>query len=83
MFNLPHLFSFAQGLVLHRIDIADGERYRHVGHRFSISEMVVPYGSPHGRDAFKCAFDAGEDGLGNGVNSLKLGCDCLGQIHYW
>jgi Cu2+-containing amine oxidase len=45
--------------------------------------MIVPYGSPQGRDAFKCAFDAGEDGLGNGVNSLKLGCDCLGQIYYW
>ena len=31
----------------------------------------------------KCAFDAGEDGLGNNANSLKLGCDCVGDITYF
>jgi len=31
----------------------------------------------------KNAFDAGEDGLGRNANSLVLGCDCLGLIHYW
>ncbi|MCD9645817.1 hypothetical protein HAX54_035073 [Datura stramonium] len=37
--------------------------------------MVVPYG--------KNAFDAGEDGLGNNVHSLKRGCDYLGYIRYF
>jgi hypothetical protein len=31
----------------------------------------------------KNAFDAGEYGLGRCANSLKLGCDCLGEIHYF
>jgi len=31
----------------------------------------------------KNAFDAGEDGLGRNANSLVLGCDCLGVIHYF
>ncbi len=31
---------------------------------------------------WKNAFDAGEWGLGRMVNSLELGCDCLGTIHY-
>lgn len=29
------------------------------------------------------AFDAGEDGFGRNANSLLLGCDCLGVIHYF
>lgn len=34
---------------------------------------------------FHCfqAFDAGECGFGNCVNSLELGCDCLGSIKYF
>jgi primary-amine oxidase len=32
---------------------------------------------------WKNAFDAGEWGLGRMANSLKLGCDCLGVIHYF
>lgn len=31
----------------------------------------------------KCAFDAGDYGLGFAANSLALGCDCLGVVHYW
>ena len=31
---------------------------------------------------WKNAFDAGEWGLGRMANSLVLGCDCLGEIHY-
>jgi primary-amine oxidase len=33
--------------------------------------------------AWKSAFDAGEWGLGRMANSLTLGCDCLGEIHYF
>lgn len=44
--------------------------------------MVVPYGDPRHPNYMKNAFDAGEDGLGTGVHSLDLGCDCLGAICY-
>jgi primary-amine oxidase len=67
-----------EGLVLHDVGI-DG---RSVAHRMSISEMVVPYGDPGPMHAWKNAFDAGEWGLGRMVNSLELGCDCLGEIRY-
>ena len=45
--------------------------------------MVVPYGDPGPMHGWKNAFDAGEWGLGRMANSLKLGCDCLGVIHYF
>ena len=44
--------------------------------------MVVPYGDPGPLHGWKNAFDVGEWGLGRMVNSLKLGCDCLGVISY-
>ena len=31
----------------------------------------------------KCAFDAGDYGLGFAANSLQLGCDCLGEVTYF
>ncbi|HUV11728.1 MAG TPA: tyramine oxidase, partial [Acidimicrobiia bacterium] len=61
----------------------DGDRDRPVMHRASISEMVVPYGDPSPMHGWKNAFDAGEWGLGRMANSLTLGCDCLGVIHYF
>ena len=35
------------------------------------------------RSARKNAFDVGEYGMGMCANSLELGCDCLGLIHYF
>jgi primary-amine oxidase len=70
------------GLVLHDVSVEDGGRPRPVLHRASITEMVVPYGDPGPVHGWKNAFDAGEWGLGRMVNSLELGCDCLGTIHY-
>ena len=67
-----------EGLVLHTISYAG----RSILHRASISEMVVPYGDPGPLHGWKNAFDAGEWGLGRMVNSLELGCDCLGEIRY-
>ncbi len=61
----------------------DADRVRPVLHRASVSEMVVPYGDPGPMHGWKNAFDAGEWGLGRMGNSLKLGCDCLGVIHYF
>jgi primary-amine oxidase len=71
-----------EGLVLHTIGYEHGGRVRPILHRASISEMVVPYGDPGPMHGWKNAFDAGEWGLGRMANSLTLGCDCLGEIHY-
>ena len=71
-------FNAREGLTLHDISIAG----RPVLYRASIAEMMVPYGSPDGRHPRKNVFDIGEYGIGRLVNSLELGCDCLGAIQY-
>ncbi len=76
-------FDPYEGLVLHEVKYHDTDRVRPVLHRASITEMVVPYGHPGAMHGWKNAFDAGEWGLGRMANSLKLGCDCLGVIHYF
>ena len=45
--------------------------------------MVVPYGDPKGGNFRRNAFDVGEYGVGQLADSLELGCDCLGEIHYF
>jgi primary-amine oxidase len=45
--------------------------------------MVVPYGDPDPAHYWMGAFDLGDFGIGRGVNSLQLGCDCLGVIQYF
>jgi primary-amine oxidase len=72
-----------EGLVLHEVGYEDGGRLRPILRRASISEMVVPYGDVDPMHNWKNAFDAGEWGLGRMTTSLKLGCDCLGEIHYF
>lgn len=71
-------FNGREGLTLHDISYAD----RPVCYRASIAEMVVPYGSPETAHSRKNVFDIGEYGIGKLANSLELGCDCLGAIHY-
>ncbi len=71
-----------EGLVLHTLGYEDDGRLRPVLHRAALSEMVVPYGSTSPMHRWKNAFDAGEWGMGRMANSLELGCDCLGVIHY-
>ncbi len=76
-------FNGREGLVLHRIGYTvDGAR-RPVVYRASIAEMVVPYGTPERSHYRKNVFDSGELGFGRMANSLTLGCDCLGAIHYF
>jgi primary-amine oxidase len=72
-------FNPREGLVLHTIAY-DG---RPILHRASIAEMLVPYGDPRPSAYHKNAFDMGEYGVGVMANSLALGCDCLGTIHYF
>ncbi|OCJ08110.1 tyramine oxidase [Rhizobium sp. AC44/96] len=76
-------FTPREGLVLHELGIADEGRVRPIIFRASVTEMVVPYADPTANHYWKSAFDAGEYGLGRLANSLELGCDCLGQIHYF
>lgn len=76
-------FTPREGLVLHDIAYQDGEKLRPIMARASMSEMLVPYGDPSPTQAKKNVFDNGEYGIGRMANSLVLGCDCLGTIHYF
>src|SRR5260370_7570537 len=58
-------------------------RWRSILYRAALSEMYVPYGDPSPTHNFKNVFDTGEVGIGVLANSLELGCDCLGGIHYF
>jgi primary-amine oxidase len=75
-------FNHREGLVLHQVAFADGERLRPVAHRLSFAEMVVPYRDASPDHYRRTAFDIGEWGLGFMTTSLSLGCDCLGEITY-
>lgn len=68
-----------EGLTLHDLRF----KGRSVFHRLSMSEMTVPYGDPRPPLHRKQAFDVGDASCGFTANSLGLGCDCLGAIHYF
>ncbi len=76
-------FTPREGLVIHTVSYEDQGRARPVLYRAALSDMVVPYGDPSKDHYRKNAFDAGEYGIGSLTNSLTLGCDCLGEIHYF
>jgi primary-amine oxidase len=76
-------FDPYEGLTLHQVTYNDAGRERSIMHRASVTEMVVPYGDPNEIHGWKNAFDAGEWGLGRMTQPLTLGCDCLGEIHYF
>lgn len=76
-------FDPREGLVLHQLSFTDGGRDRPIIYRASVAEMVVPYADPSPVRFWQNYFDAGEYLLGQQVNSLVLGCDCLGEIHYF
>ena len=76
-------FTAREGVVLHQLRVTDGDVDRSVLRRASLVEMVVPYGDPSSVQSRKNAFDAGEYNIGALANSLSLGCDCLGEIHYF
>ena len=72
-------FHPVNGLVLHQVSLQD----RPLLYRAALSEMVVPYGDSDPLHSWKHVLDASEYNMGMLVNSLKLGCDCLGEIHYF
>jgi hypothetical protein len=45
-----------------------------------ICDGCMPKQEPFHR---RLAFDLGDVGIGQLTNSLELGCDCLGHIHYF
>lgn len=75
-------FNYREGIVLNNITYNDKGVERGVFYRLSLAEMVVPYGNPEHPHQRKHAFDLGEYGGGYMTNSLALGCDCKGAIHY-
>ena len=72
-------FNEREGLTLHQIGF-DG---RPIVYRASIAEMVVPYADPSPVRFWQNYFDCGEYMFARYANSLQLGCDCLGEIHYF
>jgi primary-amine oxidase len=72
-------FDAREGLVLNQVSIAG----RSVVYRASIAEMVVPYADPSPVRFWQNYFDTGEYLFARFTNSLELGCDCLGEIHYF
>jgi primary-amine oxidase len=87
-------FDAREGLVLYQVTYLDHQtgpadaspaqvRERPVIYRASVGEMVVPYGDPSPTRFWQNYFDIGEYLIGQQVNSLELGCDCLGEIYYF
>ncbi|KAG7696638.1 hypothetical protein KL951_003094 [Ogataea haglerorum] len=75
-------FNYREGIVLSDLSYNDHGNVRPIFHRLSLSEMIVPYGSPEFPHQRKHALDIGEYGAGYMTNPLSLGCDCKGVIHY-
>ena len=71
-------FNVREGMILYNVSY-DG---RSLFHRLSLSDMNIPYADPRHPYHKKSAFDLGDAGAGAMANNLKLGCDCLGSIHY-
>ena len=71
-------YNQREGMVLYDV------RYdsRPLFYRLSLSDMNIPYADPRHPYHKKAAFDLGDAGAGAMANNLKLGCDCLGTIHY-
>ncbi|HST39995.1 MAG TPA: primary-amine oxidase [Conexibacter sp.] len=76
-------FDHREGLVLHDLTFEHGGRARPVLQRAAVNEMYVPYLDPTATQYRKNFFDWGEYSAGVMTNSLELGCDCLGLIHYF
>ncbi|HWI70305.1 MAG TPA: primary-amine oxidase, partial [Baekduia sp.] len=72
-------FTHREGLVLYDLEFMG----RSVLRRAACNEMYVPYLDPSSTQYRKNFFDWGEYGAGPLTNSLALGCDCLGVIHYF
>ena len=68
---------------MHTIGYEDEGRVRPVIWRASVAELFIPYADPRPYQGWRNAYDIGEFGIGIMTNSLKPGCDCLGEIRYF
>lgn len=68
-----YLMHPREGLVLYLVKYQDGEKYRPILYRGSLSEIVVPYGDPDPNWSFRNALDVGEYNIGLLANKLQLG----------
>lgn len=71
-------FNQREGMVLYDVRYSG----RNLFYRLALSDMNIPYADPRHPFHKKSAFDLGDAGAGIMANNLKLGCDCLGSIHY-
>lgn len=71
-------YNQREGMILY--DVRNDSRP--LFYRLSLSDMNIPYADPRHPFHKKAAFDLGDAGAGAMANNLKLGCDCLGSIHY-
>ena len=76
-------FNDREGLVLHQLGYEDAGRLRPILYRASYTELAVTYADASPGHWFMSFFDFGELQAGALANSLELGCDCLGSIHYF
>ncbi|MBT2516719.1 primary-amine oxidase [Streptomyces sp. ISL-90] len=76
-------FDTREGLVLRQLSFTDAGEERPIIYRASINEMLVPYADPSPVRFWQNYFDTGEYLFGRFTNSLALGCDCVGEIHYF
>jgi primary-amine oxidase len=84
--SLDVSFDAREGLILHNIGYADPDHdgeVRPIIYRASVVELLMAYGDPAPTRYWQNYFDVGEYIFGRYTNSLKLGCDCLGEIHYF
>lgn len=75
-------FNPREGLILYTVGYRDKGRMRPILYRGSVSEILTTYGDPRPAHYRKTILDVGEIGIGSGANSLRLGCDCLGEVRY-
>ncbi|MBD2139403.1 primary-amine oxidase [Anabaena sp. FACHB-1237] len=68
-----YLMHPREGLVLYLVKYQDGQKYRPILYRGSLSEIVVPYGDPDPNWSFRNALDVGEYNIGLLANKLELG----------
>jgi primary-amine oxidase len=70
------------GLIVSRVQFADGPNKRDVAYQMNVSEMFVPYMDPDPTWDYRTFIDAGEFGLGALISPLEPDVDCPGHASF-